>query len=124
MESPWAVASRLTLIQVKGCYGGSLLTGNADGSKLFLVAHDVLLKGSQQTLGMLWSQNHPTPYLRLRYSRQHPRKVYDKITALMRDDGKISILTLSHILWQFQLQTLLLFVVVVHTHYIFILLFF
>jgi hypothetical protein len=34
----------------------------------------------------------------------------------MCDDGKIGILTLCHSLWQFQLQTLLLFVVIVHTH--------
>ena len=33
--------------EVEGSDGGFLLTRNADGAKLLLVAHDILLKGSQ-----------------------------------------------------------------------------
>ena len=46
--------SSLAFVDVKGDGGGSLMIGNADGAELILVAHDILLKGGLQTLGMLW----------------------------------------------------------------------
>ena len=39
--------SGLAFGEVEGSDGGFLLTRNADGAKLLLVAHDILLKGSQ-----------------------------------------------------------------------------
>ena len=63
---------------------------------------------------MLRCQDHATLHLCLRHTRQHPGEINDEVTTRMGDDGKVNILTLRHFLWQFQLQTLLLILFLVH----------
>ena len=69
--------SGLAFGEVEGSDGGFLLTRNADRAELLLVAHDILLKGSQQALGMLWRKNHTTLYLGFGHAWQHTREVDD-----------------------------------------------
>lgn len=77
---------------------------HADGAEGALVAHDVLLQGGEQALGMLGSQNDAALHLRLGYAGQHPGKVDDEIAAGMGDNSEVGIFTLCHVLWQFELQ--------------------
>ena len=65
---------------------------------------------------MFGRQNHPTAYLCLGHTRQYPCKIDHEVTATMRYDGKVGILSLRHLLWQFYLQSLLLFLVLVHLY--------
>jgi hypothetical protein len=86
--------------EVEGGDALGLLVGDADGTEVLLVTHDVLLKGTEKALGMLGSEDDTTPYLGLGNTREHTGKVDNKVATGMGDNGKVSILALSHVLWQ------------------------
>ena len=74
------------------------------------------LKSTQQAFCMFGGQDYTTTYLSLGHTRQYPCEIDHEVTAAMRDDGKVGILSLRHLLWQFYLQTLLLLLVLVHLY--------
>ena len=52
-----------------------------DRSELTLVAHDIILQRTEQSLGMLGSQDHTAPDGTFRYSGEDAREVDDEVTT-------------------------------------------
>ena len=102
----------LSLVSTERRDGSRFLLWQFDGTIGALIAHDVLLQGAEQALGVLGCQDDTTLDLGLRHTGQHPGEVDDEVGARVCDDGKVSILSLRHVGRQFYLQSLLLVVLI------------
>ena len=95
----------LTLVaHVEGRDGAGTLVGNLDGTILLLVSHDVLLQGTEQTLGMFRSQDDTALHLCLGHTWQYACEVDDEIAAGVSDDGEVCIVALCYVGGQFNLE--------------------
>ena len=105
------------LTDAEGVGGAGGLIGDADVSVLLFVTVDVLLKGLDEALGMLGCEDDTVAHLGLGNVGQDACEIDDEIAAGMCDDGEIGIFTLCNVLRQFDLQTLLGFILIVHNNF-------
>ena len=68
---------------------------------------------------MFWSQDQATLYLCFRQSGKHAGEIKDEITAAMGNDSKVGVLSLCYVLREFQLQTVVVLLWLVHDLYIY-----
>ena len=60
-----------------------------DGTELLLVAHDVLLQGSEKTFCVLGSQDDARSHVGLWHTREETGEVEDKVTVGVADQSEI-----------------------------------
>ena len=84
-----------------------------------LIAHDILLKGHEQALGVLGCQDYAAPHLCLGHTGQYTCEVEHEVAARMGYYGEVGIFALRLVLRQLYLQLpLLLVLVFVHCFYV------
>lgn len=117
-----ALRLSLALGHVEGGDGaGTLLLGRCHVGELYLaelllVAHDVLLQGKQQALGVLGGEDDAAAHLRLGHAGQHTREVEHEVAARMGDYREVCIFSLCCLLGQLNLELSLLGLVLVFAH--------
>ena len=102
--------SCLTALHVERGDGAALVAGrlrHLDLAEGALIAHDVLLQGTEEALGVLGSEDDAAAYLSLRQAREHAGEVDDELAARVGDDGKVGVLALSLVGGNLYLQPLL-----------------
>ena len=110
-----APGSGLALADLEGRDSAALLgLGHLNLSEGALIAHDVLLEGGQQALGVLRGQDDAAAHLSLLQPGQHTGKIDDKLRRGVRDNSQVGILALGLVGGQFYLETLFLLIVLVH----------
>ena len=76
----------------------------SDRAVLRLVLADIVLKGYEQSFGMLGSHYDPVAYFRFRKARKHRRKVDYEFTVGMGYDGQVRVRTFGYLLFELDAQ--------------------
>ena len=105
----------LALACAERCYGAAALgllcllgSGEIDGAELLLVAHDVVLKGEEQTLGVLGGENLAAVDTCLGDTGEGSNEIDDELLVAVIDDGKVAVGAVGNLGGEFNLQLLLL----------------
>ena len=64
---------------IERCNRTWLLIGNLDRAELPLIAHDILLKRTEQALGMFWSQDNAAANLGLWHAWQNTSEIQHEV---------------------------------------------